>query len=385
LALVVCLDFLVLNFFNFSNILREMEEPADELKLEFAQAMNDFSAMFPTLNRVTIEAVLRANNGLVDDTIDELLCIISSRESPTSKKLPNSKFDKAASVSQQIELTNRFASSCTIEPHSQIGGNAKKIYRPLMLNPLPSDFLRLSKSSQSSLTKTTTPTPSKQNSLNQNKLQEMLTDNMRRRHSASDAETQRMLEDERIAILLQNQEFVRELRDDTDFMSALNRDAREREERLSALLQEKSSSHQQANDSSVVHPSVADLLSSPVTEEYGGEPGEMSAFPYTKVVNVQKASEVEFREKLRHMGKTSRQCLVEFAHRFQRKHRSASGILGIGTHSRTVLLNEVDESESEDEHNTNCGYNQPSDADYNIGDRRDLKEGHLFSNAKPKR
>ncbi|KRX27562.1 CUE domain-containing protein 1 [Trichinella nelsoni] len=366
-----------------------MEEPADELKLEFAQsakAMNDFSAMFPTLNRVTIEAVLRANNGLVDDTIDELLCIISSRELPTSKNLPNSKLDKAASVSQQIELRNQFASSCTIEPHSQIRGNGKKIYRPLMLNPLPSDFLRLSKPSHSSLTKTTTPTPSKQNSLNQNKLQEMLTDNMRRRHSASDAETQRMLEDERIAILLQNQEFVRELRDDTDFMSALNRDAREREERHSALLQEKvSSSRQQANDSSVVHPSVADLLSSPVTEEYGGEPGEMSAFPYTKVVNVQKASEVEFREKLRHMGKASRQYLAEFAHRFQRKHKSASGILGIGTHSRTVLLNEVDESESEDEHNTNSGYNQPSDADYNIGDRRDLKEGHLFSNAKPKR
>ncbi|KRY40941.1 CUE domain-containing protein 1, partial [Trichinella spiralis] len=380
------LDFLVLNFFKLSNILREMEEPADELKLEFAQAMNDFSAMFPTLNRVTIEAVLRANNGLVDDTIDELLCIISSRELPTSKNLPNSKLDKAASVSQQIELRNRFASSCTIEPHSQIRGNGKKIYRPLMLNPLPSDFLRLSKPSHSSLTKTTTPTPSKQNSLNQNKLQEMLTDNMRRRHSASDAETQRMLEDERIAILLQNQEFVRELRDDTDFMSALNRDAREREERHSALLQEKvSSSRQQANDSTVVHPSVADLLSSPVTEEYGGEPGEMSAFPYTKVVNVQKASEVEFREKLRHMGKASRQYLAEFAHRFQRKHKSASGILGIGTHSRTVLLNEVDESESDDEHNTNSGYNQPSDADYNIGDRRDLKEGHLFSNAKPKR
>ncbi|XP_003370832.1 CUE domain-containing protein 1 [Trichinella spiralis] len=363
-----------------------MEEPADELKLEFAQsvkAMNDFSAMFPTLNRVTIEAVLRANNGLVDDTIDELLCIISSRELPTSKNLPNSKLDKAASVSQQIELRNRFASSCTIEPHSQIRGNGKKIYRPLMLNPLPSDFLRLSKPSHSSLTKTITPTPSKQNSLNQNKLQEMLTDNMRRRHSASDAETQRMLEDERIAILLQNQEFVRELRDDTDFMSALNRgsglweniffllkhytvfstDAREREERHSALLQEKvSSSRQQANDSTVVHPSVADLLSSPVTEEYGGEPGEMSAFPYTKVVNVQKASEVEFREKLRHMGKASRQYLAEFAHRFQRKHKSASGILGIGTHSRTVLLNEVDESESDDEHNTNSGYNQPSDA-----------------------
>ena len=35
--------------------------------------MNDFKHMFPTLDRDVIEAVLRANNGLVDATIDQLL------------------------------------------------------------------------------------------------------------------------------------------------------------------------------------------------------------------------------------------------------------------------------------------------------------------------
>lgn len=35
--------------------------------------MNDFRAMFPGLEVELIESVLRANNGAVDDTIDQLL------------------------------------------------------------------------------------------------------------------------------------------------------------------------------------------------------------------------------------------------------------------------------------------------------------------------
>ena len=41
--------------------------------LEFKAAMRDFGIMFPTLDSETIETVLRANNGAVDATIDQLL------------------------------------------------------------------------------------------------------------------------------------------------------------------------------------------------------------------------------------------------------------------------------------------------------------------------
>lgn len=41
--------------------------------LEFAQAMADFTTMFPDVDKVVIEAVLRSNQGVVDATIDQLL------------------------------------------------------------------------------------------------------------------------------------------------------------------------------------------------------------------------------------------------------------------------------------------------------------------------
>ena len=42
-------------------------------QLDFFQAMRDFHQMFPTLEDDVIEAVLRANDGAVDATIDQLL------------------------------------------------------------------------------------------------------------------------------------------------------------------------------------------------------------------------------------------------------------------------------------------------------------------------
>ena len=50
--------------------------------------MSDFRHMFPNMDEEVIEAVLRANNGAVDETIDQLLtmtvdCNDQARNSPT--------------------------------------------------------------------------------------------------------------------------------------------------------------------------------------------------------------------------------------------------------------------------------------------------------------
>ena len=51
--------------------------------LEFNQAMADFKFMFPNMEEDVIEAVLRANNGIVDATIDQLLTMnVDSEEIP---------------------------------------------------------------------------------------------------------------------------------------------------------------------------------------------------------------------------------------------------------------------------------------------------------------
>ena len=40
-------------------------------KLNFATAISDFKNMFPHLDNTLIERVLRSNNGMVDQTIDD--------------------------------------------------------------------------------------------------------------------------------------------------------------------------------------------------------------------------------------------------------------------------------------------------------------------------
>lgn len=50
------------------------------MQLEFAQAMADFKNMFPDMDRDVIEAVLRANQGAVDATIDQLLAMSTDNQ-----------------------------------------------------------------------------------------------------------------------------------------------------------------------------------------------------------------------------------------------------------------------------------------------------------------
>lgn len=48
--------------------------------LDFNQAMRDFKIMFPDLEDVVIEMVLRSNNGAVDVTINQLLAMSEDNE-----------------------------------------------------------------------------------------------------------------------------------------------------------------------------------------------------------------------------------------------------------------------------------------------------------------
>ncbi|CAJ0951057.1 unnamed protein product [Ranitomeya imitator] len=56
-----------------SSSTQELNNSRPVRRLEFNQAMEDFKTMFPNMEYDIIECVLRANNGAVDATIDQLL------------------------------------------------------------------------------------------------------------------------------------------------------------------------------------------------------------------------------------------------------------------------------------------------------------------------
>lgn len=67
---------------------------ASTLQLEFAQAMSDFKTMFPDMERDVIEAVLRANQGAVDATIDQLLAMSTDNQVYSSYHIDLKKINK---------------------------------------------------------------------------------------------------------------------------------------------------------------------------------------------------------------------------------------------------------------------------------------------------
>ena len=228
-------------------------------QLEFTQAMTDFKVMFPDMDADVIEAVLRANNGAVDTTIDHLLAMSADNESkPSEQDLPPSmppaytgqppSYQQATNEAVTDDLINLGATGGDVLPE-------KKELEPSM-DLLMSDFEKLglagatamsnpanvpsSSSDVSELKYGGSPKhayshpkrqeqeESKASSSNPNmlptqqQLHEIYEENLRlREESKGNVAKNQYLEDERIALMLQNEEFMAELQRDSEFMSAL--------------------------------------------------------------------------------------------------------------------------------------------------------------------
>lgn len=208
---------------------------ASTMQLEFAQAMADFKNMFPDMDRDVIEAVLRANQGAVDATIDQLLAMSTDNQllnnhllqneklrqeldgdtgrtppsggqnpaigtgtllnlssSPAATLLSTSPKSTALGASPKIKKSPG-SSSVTSSPRATVIGAvttdkspANRRWNPPMLGPLPPTFLRL--------------------------------------NSEACRNTEFDLGDEQFAMMLQNEEFMAELRWNQEFLSALEKD-----------------------------------------------------------------------------------------------------------------------------------------------------------------
>ncbi|XP_070159213.1 CUE domain-containing protein 1 [Polyergus mexicanus] len=158
-------------------------EQQQQTTLEFYQAMADFKNMFPQMDDDVIEAVLRSNQGAVDTTIDQLLTMSTDNENEKIR----------SELEQKEELP-----STTKSPRKDSNKSLKTIHKwqPPLLGPLPDTFLRLP--------------------------QQISDDGVDLTYSQESS----MLEDERIAMFLQNEEFMAELRWNEDFLSTLEHDSK---------------------------------------------------------------------------------------------------------------------------------------------------------------
>ncbi|OAD55586.1 CUE domain-containing protein 1 [Eufriesea mexicana] len=161
---------------------QQQQQQQQQTTLEFYQAMADFKNMFPQMDDDVIEAVLRSNQGAVDTTIDQLLTMSTDNENEKIRsELEQSEKSPSTSKSQKADST-MFTKST-------------RKWQPALLGPLPDTFLRLPQVSEDSL-------------------------------DSSYLQENSMLEDERIAMFLQNEEFMAELRWNEDFLSTLENDTK---------------------------------------------------------------------------------------------------------------------------------------------------------------
>uniref|UniRef100_A0A8U8C1G0 Uncharacterized protein n=1 Tax=Geospiza parvula TaxID=87175 RepID=A0A8U8C1G0_GEOPR len=282
--------------------------PARQVRrLEFNQAMEDFKTMFPNMDYDIIECVLRANNGAVDATIDQLLqmnldgsgCDDSSDsedsippeilertlEPDSSDEEPPPVYSPPAYESQA--LGSRYPRAPPTPPPRTDVPSSTVHYRnwnPPLLGNLPEDFLRIlpqqtAPAGTQGSPGCRQPVPRGQGSLEQER------------------RWKQYLEDERIALFLQNEEFMKELQRNRDFLLALERDRLKYESKKS-----KSTGVAVSNDfgfSSVLSGEAAPCGAS----EAGGAVSD----------------DALFRDKLKHMGKSTRKKLFELARAFSEK------------------------------------------------------------------
>ncbi|XP_072834593.2 CUE domain-containing protein 1 [Pogona vitticeps] len=290
--------------------------PARQVRrLEFNQAMEDFKTMFPNMDYDIIECVLRANNGAVDATIDQLLqmnldssgCDDSSDSDDSippeilERTLePDSSDEEPPPVysppSYDMHVFDRQYPQAPPTPPPRIdiqnssGLQAQKRYRnwnPPLLGNLPDDFLRI--------------LPQQMNEIQSLQSSHQTTASPRSQRAQGSLDQERKwkqyLEDERIALFLQNEEFMKELQRNRDFLLALERDRLRYESKKSKMNSTAVSSD--ARSSSVIPDDVARSL--------------------TGVASGAVSDDALFRDKLKHMGKSTRKKLFELARAFSDK------------------------------------------------------------------
>ncbi|KAM7413770.1 hypothetical protein PAMA_020912 [Pampus argenteus] len=340
-------------------------------RLEFNQAMEDFKTMFPSMDYEVIECVLRSNSGAVDATIDQLLQMSidgqgSDDSSDSDDSIPPEILERTLEPDSSDEEPPPVYSPPTYDMHfydrkypeapptppprfetqSPPEHQQVRSYRnwnPPLLGNLPDDFLRIlpqqldsiKQSSQSSLSQPSSSSSFSVSSISQWTAQSSSQSGatgttggprLTTGPTEQDKKLKQYLEDERIALFLQNEEFMRELQRNREFLIALERDRLKYESKKS-----------KSNHSSSMENSTG--------EQYSAASVEAAS------------DDALFRDKLKHMGKSTRKKLFEIARTFSEKtkRRKSKRRMLLKHHSLGVanstanLLDDIEGNPSEED------------------------------------
>uniref|UniRef100_A0A8C8Z683 CUE domain containing 1 n=1 Tax=Prolemur simus TaxID=1328070 RepID=A0A8C8Z683_PROSS len=252
--------------------------PARQVRrLEFNQAMDDFKTMFPNMDYDIIECVLRANSGAVDATIDQLLQMnleggggsVYEDSSDSEDSIPPEILERTLEPDSSDEEPPPVYSPPAYHMHmfdrpyplapptpppriDALGSGppqSQRRYRnwnPPLLGNLPDDFLRILPQQLDSIQ----GNPGEPKPVSRGGPPATAGPGPRDQESR----WKQYLEDERIALFLQNEEFMKELQRNRDFLLALERDRLKYESQKS-----KSSSVAVGNDFSFPSPVPGNL------------------------------------------------------------------------------------------------------------------------------
>uniref|UniRef100_H2Y1W5 CUE domain-containing protein n=1 Tax=Ciona intestinalis TaxID=7719 RepID=H2Y1W5_CIOIN len=235
------------------------QSPVRARTLEYTKAMQDFKVMFPTLEPDVIECVLRSNSGHVDSTIDNLLQLTiddgvngkhSNRHGDSFiRRIPQPEWDdrqrseaccppRYTPLATPHQSQSRMYSRDSVPYHHRSSSSKSfdqpphstyRDWNPPLLGKLPDDFLRI----------VPTPVQSHRN-LNRRKSEPKRKSSQKESslnlHRSTSYTLQdqvgaatslnnsfEAIEDRRIALLLQNKEFMLELRRNEEFLKELQK------------------------------------------------------------------------------------------------------------------------------------------------------------------
>lgn len=184
--------------------------------------------------------------------------------------------------------------------------------------------------------------------LSQTVLRQKMAVNEQRRSSLAaefDPELAQQLEDEKLALALQNEEFLEILQQNEDFMKTLERD------RMNATAFE---------------PMVTSDSDEDHHEGYGEDKTQdpVHAFPFTKTVENENDQNAEFKKQLSQMGNSSRKKFQALARKFfsrKRKTKSPKQVLKESSAPSTLnLLEDNDDDNFEEENEAEVDFDRPT-------------------------